>query len=79
MYEDDKPWPILCLGCGQAFQKQVGWLKAHKLVRCPSCKRRHEYTHEKLCLEIAEARKGLKDPMRNIHRAKTLSEFPEGE
>ena len=59
MYEDDKPWPFTCPSCGQHFQKQVGWLKAHDLVRCPTCKLRYEYSREKLSLQIAQAREGV--------------------
>lgn len=80
MYEDDKPWPILCPSCGQAFQKQIGWLKTHDAVRCPGpgCGVLFKYSRKELGLKIAEAGKGLYDPLRNIHRAKTVSEFPEG-
>ena len=80
MYEDDKPWPFVCPNCGQAFQKQIGWLKTHEAIRCPGkgCGVLFKYSYEKLGAEIAEAREGRYDPMRNIHRAKTLAEFPEG-
>jgi hypothetical protein len=78
MYEDDKPWPFTCPSCGQHFQKQVGWLKAHDLVRCPTCKLRYEYSREKLSLQIARAREGVFNPLRYIHRAKDTTEFPEG-
>ncbi len=80
MYEDDKPWPFLCSSCGQAFQKQVGWLKTHDAIRCPGpgCGILFKYSREKLSLEITEAREGRYDPLRYIHRAKTVAEFPEG-
>jgi hypothetical protein len=80
MYEDDEPWPITCPRCGQHFQQKVGWLKVRDAIRCPcpACRLLYEYSREKLCLEIAEAREGRYDPLRHIHRAKTVSEFPEG-
>ena len=78
MYEDDKPWPITCPGCGQHFRQQVGWLKVRDAIRCPACGLLYKYSREKLSLQIAEAREGLYDPLRYIHRAKTVAEFPEG-
>ena len=80
MYEDEKPWPILCPSCGQAFQKQVRWLKTHDAVRCPGlgCGVLFKYRREELSLKISEAREGRYDPAGHIHRAKTVAEFPEG-
>jgi uncharacterized C2H2 Zn-finger protein len=56
MYEDDKPWPITCPGCGQHFRQQVGWLKVRDAIRCPACGLLYKYSREKLSLQIAEAR-----------------------
>ena len=79
MYEDDKPWPFTCAHCGEHFQKQIGWLKTHDAIRCPTCGTSHKYRREELGLKFTEARNGLYDPLRYIHRAKSISEFPEGD
>jgi phage FluMu protein Com len=78
MYEDDKPWPFTCAHCGEHFQKQIGWLKTHAAIRCPHCKTTHEHRSKEFLLAVAQARKGLYDPLGYIRRAKPVSEFPEG-
>jgi phage FluMu protein Com len=78
MYQDNELWPFTCAHCGEHFQKQIGWLKAHAAIRCPRCLTCHEYRSEEFIVTVAQARKGLYDPLRYIHRAKTVAEFPEG-
>jgi hypothetical protein len=42
------------------------------------CRTLFKYGREKFNLQLAQAREGLYDPSRHIHRAKAVSEFPEG-
>jgi hypothetical protein len=66
---------IIDIATGQVPDR---WLKVRDAIRCPACGLLYKYSREKLSLQITEAREGRYDPLRYIHRAKSVAEFPEG-
>jgi hypothetical protein len=70
MYEDKDLWPIKCIGCGEEFFKEIGWLKTNTSIRCPGrgCPQTMEASTEEFGLALAKARKGELDPFWNMVR-----------
>lgn len=87
MYEDKDFWPFKCPQCGEEFNKEIGWLKAHAKgfqldIKCPGiinrlgpilCPNTLRYDTKEFRLILAEAKAGRFDPWRNMVRVNKLS------
>ena len=82
MYDDDTDlWPFKCPECGEEFTEQIGTVKANNFhVKCPAitlpgpipCPCTSIYSESDFNRALAEAKKGLRDPWKDMVRIRRI-------